>query len=157
MRIGDKTLQHQVLLYFERVGAGKLLVRPDAETPDLLMGGQLWIDCRYHRAAIGAVACDQHCMHVLAAVRTRHSDDNRVLHGLKVLQERFYVFRIDVLTVGQYDQVFLAAFEVEESIFVDITQVAGLVPLVLEGSLCNLRLVPVARRNVRPARMNLAI
>ena len=100
---------------------------------------------------------DQHSMHVLAAVRTRHADDNRVLHGLMVLQERFYVFRVDVLTVGQHDQVFLAALEVEEPVFVDITQVAGLVPLVLKGSLCNLRLVPVARRDVGPARMDFSI
>ena len=113
---------------------------------------------RQHRVVgVRVVVEQQRRVYLDRSVAGRNRQDDAFPHARLLTERGLDVLGVNVLSVGQDDQVLLAPLEEEESVVVQEAEVAGLVPAVLEGCLGGGLVSPVALRDVGSARQHLAV
>ena len=145
--LAEKRVDHDLFLYFERMGAREVLVRPDRQAPDPLMLGQLTIGpCNDLTGRVGVVQ-DQGRVH-LDRRPSRQPHHGRIRNVRMLCQHRLDVVREDVLAAWEHDHVLHTALDMQEALVVEESQVARPVPIAVEGLGGLFRRAPVARSHV---------
>src|SRR4051794_30610883 len=97
---------------------------------------------------------DEQRREVFAAV----ADEHRRADVRRAFQKCFQRLRSDVLAVRVDDDVFLAVGDLQETVLVDLADVAGVEPaVVVDGLPRRIIIVPIPLHDVRPSAQNLAI
>ena len=150
-------LQDLRLLHLHRVGARQVLLRPDREGADPLVGREAPVRSPDDVLGDGRVVEEEDG--VDAEVRAgRPADDGRVGEALVLAEDRLDVLRVHLLAVGQGEHVLLAAAEDEEPVGRELAEVAGVVPaLGVDRGRGGLRVPPVTGEAAGAAGKDLAV
>ena len=164
---GEEALDHEALLHFLRWCRWELVLGPDRPAADLLAARELDVGVAHDRRDLLLVLHEEDRVHLDVFAWALQADDGRDRRAqrrcerfdARIGRERVLnVLGIDVRAVGEDDHVLLAAAQPQESVLVDLAEIAGVVPAVLvEDGACRLLVFPIALEDIRSAREDLAV
>src|SRR5215469_13638497 len=142
--------------WFERRGAGEILVRPDHPAMNALVFGQSLIRRLDHASRFGSVFQNQRCHRFSIACQGKGNND--AIFDFRLLPERvLQIFGIDIHTCRSDDHIFLSAFKIQVSFPVEFADVTGVVPTFASGYRAQFSSAPIIGGDAAAAHQNFSV
>src|SRR6266568_4829141 len=96
-------------------------------------------------------------MHFWPLILLHESQDDGILDQWVGEQDVFHIFGIDVQAVSEHDEVFLTSLQIKMALLIKITEIASVIPAILEGGGSGFRIFPIAQGDIRPMHQYLLV